>query len=121
MKRFALRAVGHRAVQRHRAGGVPRTATQSRLRRRSISPAASEIKAADLYANLNDGDASNDPFMVDIRAPEDYAIGHMPGAINIPVKVLFTADGLAKLPKEKQIVLNCYSGQTASHPPRPCR
>ena len=72
------------------------------------------IKAADLFANLNDGDASNDPFMVDNRAPEDYANGHMPGAINIPGKVLFTADGLAKLPKDKQIVLNCYSGQTAS-------
>ena len=72
------------------------------------------IKAADLFANLNDGDASNDPFMVDIRAPEDYANGHIPGAINIPGKVLFTADGLAKLPKDKQIVLNCYSGQTAS-------
>ena len=72
------------------------------------------IKAADLYANLNDGDASNDPFMVDIRAPEDYANGHMPGAVNIPGKVLFTAENLAKLPKDKQIVLNCYSGQTAS-------
>ena len=72
------------------------------------------IKAADLYANLNDGDASNDPFMVDIRAPEDFANGHIPGAVNIPGKVLFTAAGLAKLPKDKQIVLNCYSGQTAS-------
>ena len=36
------------------------------------------IKAADLYANLNDGDASNDPFMVDIRAAADYANGHIP-------------------------------------------
>ena len=31
---------------------------------------AKTIKAADLFANLNDGDASNDPFMVDIRAPK---------------------------------------------------
>ena len=72
------------------------------------------IKAADLYANLNDGDTSNDPFMVDIRAAADYANGHIPGAINIAGKDLFTTDGLAKLPKDKQIVLNCYSGQTAS-------
>ena len=72
------------------------------------------IKAKDLFANLNDGDASNDPFMVDIRAPEDYANGHIKGAVNIPGKVLFNADGLAKLPKDKPIVLNCYSGQTAS-------
>ena len=52
--------------------------------------------------------------MVDIRAAADYANGHIPGAINIVGKDLFTTDGLAKLPKDKQIVLNCYSGQTAS-------
>lgn len=72
------------------------------------------IKAADLFANLNDGDTSNDPFRVDIRAAADYANGHIPGAINIAGKDLFTAENLAKLPKDKQIVVNCYSGQTAS-------
>ena len=72
------------------------------------------IKATDLYANLNDGDTSNDPFMVDIRAAADFAKGHMPGAINIASKDLFTAENLAKLPKDRQIVVNCYSGQTAS-------
>jgi sulfur-carrier protein adenylyltransferase/sulfurtransferase len=79
-----------------------------------FSGGTKNIKAADLFANLNDGDPSNDPFMVDNRAPEDYANGHIPGAVNITAKALFTADGLAKLPKDKQIVLNCYSGQTAS-------
>jgi rhodanese-related sulfurtransferase len=79
-----------------------------------FSGGTKNIKAADLYANLNDGDPSNDPFMVDIRAAEDYANGHIPGAVNIPGKVLFTAESLAKLPKDKQVVLNCYSGQTAS-------
>jgi rhodanese-related sulfurtransferase len=79
-----------------------------------FSGGTKNIKAADLYANLNDGDPSNDPFMVDIRAAADYANGHIPGAINIAGKDLFTAEGLAKLPKDRQIVLNCYSGQTAS-------
>lgn len=75
---------------------------------------AKTIKAADLFANLNDGDTSNDPFRVDIRAAADYANGHIPGAINIAGKDLFNAENLAKLPKDKAIVLNCYSGQTAS-------
>ena len=76
---------------------------------------AKTIKAADLYANLNDGDASNDPFMVDIRAPRRLRQrSHARRASTSPGKVLFTTDGLAKLPKDKQIVLNCYSGQTAS-------
>jgi rhodanese-related sulfurtransferase len=71
------------------------------------------IKAADLFANLNDGDASNDPIMVDVRAPEDYANGHIAGSVNIPAKALFTADNLAKLPKDKAVVVNCYTGQTS--------
>ena len=79
-----------------------------------FSGGAKTIKAADLYANLNDGDKGNDPFMVDIRAAADYANGHIPGATNIVGKDLFTAENLARLPKDKQIVLNCYSGQTAS-------
>ncbi len=72
------------------------------------------IKAADLYANLNDGDASNDPYLLDIRAAADFANGHIKGATNIAGKELFTADNLAKLPKDKAIVVNCYTGQTAS-------
>ncbi len=72
------------------------------------------IKGADLYANLNDGDKTNDPYLIDIRAAADYANGHIPGAVNMTAKDLFSADGLAKLPKNKQIVVNCYTGQTAS-------
>lgn len=75
---------------------------------------AKTIKAADLFANLNDGDANNDPFRVDIRQAADYEKGHIPGAVNMPGGSLFTAENLAKLPKDKPIVLNCYSGQTAS-------
>lgn len=72
------------------------------------------MKAADLYANLNDGDTSNDPFLLDIRAAADFANGHIKGATNIPGKELFTAENLAKLPKDKAIVGNCYTGQTCS-------
>jgi rhodanese-related sulfurtransferase len=79
-----------------------------------FSGGTKNIKAADLYANLNDGDPSNDPFLVDIRAPADWANGHIPGTINIVGKELFNPDNLAKLPKDQAIVVNCYSGQTAS-------
>lgn len=79
-----------------------------------FSGGTKNIQAKDLFTNLNDGDSSNDPFMVDIRASEDYANGHIKGAVNITGKALFTPEGLAQLPKDKQIVLNCYSGQTAS-------
>lgn len=72
------------------------------------------MKAADLFANLNDGDTSNDPMRIDIRQAADYEKGHIPGAINMPGTSIFTPENLAKLPKDKAIVLNCYTGQTAS-------
>ena len=72
------------------------------------------MKAADVFANLNDGDTSNDPVILDTRSAEDYALGHLPGAVNVSPKTMFTTENLAKLPADKQIVSYCYSGQTAS-------
>ena len=52
--------------------------------------------------------------LLDARSKDAFPRGHIKGAVNITGKALFTADGLAQLPRDKQIVLNCYSGQTAS-------
>ncbi len=72
------------------------------------------IKAEDLYANLNDGDPDNDPFILSVRAKEDYEKGHIPGAVHVSIKELFNPDFLSTLPKDKEIVVVCYTGQTAS-------
>ncbi len=71
------------------------------------------ITAEALYENLNDGDDSNDPFIIDIRKAEDYAVGHIPGAVNISGGALFDAETLDDLPPDGQVVVYCYSGQTA--------
>ncbi len=71
------------------------------------------IGADALYENLNDGDESNDPIILDIRKPEDYAVGHVPGAVNIGGGAVFEAGTLSKLDPDKQIVVYCYTGQTA--------
>lgn len=75
---------------------------------------AQNINAEDLYELLNDTDAENDPFILSIRSVDHYALGHIPGAVNIPLSSLFTADNLARLPMDKQIVVYCYTGHTAS-------
>jgi rhodanese-related sulfurtransferase len=49
---------------------------------------------------------------MDIRSADDYAAGHIPGAISNPYGTSMVA-GLKDLPKDKKIVVNCYSGQTA--------
>jgi rhodanese-related sulfurtransferase len=66
------------------------------------------LAAADLYALLNDGDDSNDPYIVSLRSAADYAKGHIPGAVNIAFGELTT------LPKSEDILAYCYTGQTAS-------
>jgi rhodanese-related sulfurtransferase len=70
------------------------------------------ISADALFENLNDGDTSNDPFIVSVRSPDHYALGHIPGAINIPWKTIAESANLAKLPQDRQIVVYCYTGHT---------
>ncbi len=70
------------------------------------------IGAEALFENLSDGDESNDPFIVSVRSPEHYAIGHIEGAINIPWKTIADPDSLAQLPTDQPIVVYCYTGHT---------
>jgi len=71
------------------------------------------VMAADaLYENLNDGDDSNDPFVLSVRSPDHYALGHIPGAYNIPWRTIADPDNLAMLPTDQQIVVYCYTGHT---------
>lgn len=87
---------------------IVRTAVDNYL----SSDKAPTISADTLFENLNDGDASNDPVILSVRSPEHYAIGHIPGAINIPWTQLGKAENLAKLPPDKPIVVYCYTGHT---------
>ena len=49
---------------------------------------------------------ANEANIVDVRAAEDYAEGHIPGAINLPRDQWNTLNGLRK---DKTNVLYCYS------------
>ena len=71
------------------------------------------LEAAALFENLNDGDVENDPYIISLRSAEDYAKGHIPGAVNMSVKELFTLENLATIPPDRDVVVVCYTGQTA--------
>jgi len=43
--------------------------------------------------------------VLDVRPPEEFAAGHLPGAINIPIDKL--EGGLAKLSKRREVVAYC--------------
>ena len=72
------------------------------------------ITASAVYANLNDGYSGNDPHIIDVRGADDYTKGHVPGAVNIPWREVTSPDNLATLPMNKQIVVYCYTGHTAT-------
>lgn len=45
--------------------------------------------------------------LVDVREPHEYAAGHIPGAVNMPL----SAFDPAGLPTDKPVVLSCQSGR----------
>ena len=74
--------------------------------------AAPVMTAEALYANLNDGDDTNDPYILSVRSAAHYAIGHLPGAENVPWREIGQSTNLAGLPTDQQIVVYCYTGHT---------
>jgi len=47
--------------------------------------------------------------LVDVRTAEEYAAGHIPGSVHIPVDEL--RDRLGELPRDKEIWVYCQVGQ----------
>jgi len=70
-----------------------------------LTDRAGNMKAADLYMMIAEDDA---PYIVSIRSAADYAAGHIPGAVNIAF------GDLATLPEDEDILVYCYTGQSAS-------
>lgn len=58
-------------------------------------------------------DAMNDYYVIDIRNADDFAAGHIPGAVNSTLTGVI--DAAANADAGKTIVVACYTGQTAGH------
>jgi rhodanese-related sulfurtransferase len=54
---------------------------------------------------------ADQPYVLDVRTPDEFAAGHVPGAVNIPHDQL--AKRLAEVPKDRDVVLYCRSGRRA--------
>lgn len=53
-----------------------------------------------------------DHLLVDVRTPEEFASGHIPGAINISVQSL--PDRLDEIPEDQTLVVYCRSGNRSA-------
>ena len=71
-------------------------------RRAYLGPEDTEAIGTDeLRRRLDSGDA----VVLDVRPAAEYAGGHLPGAVHIPLEEL--ADRLAELPRDREIVAYC--------------
>ena len=56
--------------------------------------------------------ASADHVLVDVRTPEEFASGHISGAVNIPLDTISTR--LSEIPQDRDVVLYCRSGNRSN-------
>lgn len=69
------------------------------------------ISSVELMHRINDNHAG---LILDVRNPQEYAQGHIPGAINIPHNQLGIRFAEIVSYKDKEIVLYCRSGGCAA-------
>jgi rhodanese-related sulfurtransferase len=78
----------------------------------TTDPDIEEISVHDLAARLDGADSRSHPpgiAVIDVREPEEYARGHVPGAINLAQAEL--ASHLDEVPRDRPLFLICRTGQ----------
>ena len=66
--------------------------------------------ADELWSRMSNGDETDDPFILSLQAPQRYAAGHIPGALNAKLTEIAQLDQLAWLPNNRLIVVYCDNG-----------
>ena len=107
-------------VEKTAEGAVVETAATPSADLSAIAARVSAILAlgynttnADVVAKqLFDNNPANDPFILDTREAVDFAKGHIPGAVNIPLKELPRAllAGDERIPLDREIIIASYWG-----------
>lgn len=67
----------------------------------SARDALAPVSRDELMASLRDGTVT----LLDVRPEDEYALGHLPGALNMPLDEL--EERLSQLPKDQEIVAYC--------------
>jgi rhodanese-related sulfurtransferase len=69
-----------------------------------------EVSARDVAAMLERGDA---PLLLDVREPNEWNLGHLPGAMHVPRGLLETRIERV-LPRDRHIVVYCAVGNRSA-------
>ena len=65
-----------------------------------------EVNPADYEKRRTRGEA----VVLDVRSPEEFAKGHVPGAVNIDINAPGFAEKVARYDKSKPMLVNCHAG-----------
>ncbi len=53
--------------------------------------------------------------IIDVREPQEYRMGHVEGAINLPpLEIMAGAEKLKDVPRDTELVLYCISGSRSN-------
>jgi len=80
----------------------------------AATPVAAPAKMKPISADALLQERARQPqqvFVLDVRSPQEFAEGHVPGAVNVPYDQV--AVRLAEIPRDKDVVLYCRSGRRA--------
>ncbi|KXA90875.1 hypothetical protein AKJ57_03390 [candidate division MSBL1 archaeon SCGC-AAA259A05] len=83
-----------------------------------FTPSMSEDYSSGVYENFEaveakDLIASEDPVVLDVRTPDEFESGHVPGAILLPVDELRGSTFL-EIPHDEEVLVYCRSGRRSS-------
>ncbi|MEK7817848.1 MAG: rhodanese-like domain-containing protein, partial [Actinomycetota bacterium] len=75
---------------------------------------ANMITGTELAKKLADSNEKSQLFLLDIRKKEDYEKRHIAGTTQVEFTEWATDANLSKYPKDKKIIVICYTGNTAA-------
>lgn len=68
-----------------------------------------QLSVEELDSLTADADRTRRPLVIDVRMPTEFAAGHLPDAVNVPVDELRSR--LSELPRDRRLVTYCQVGQ----------
>jgi rhodanese-related sulfurtransferase len=78
--------------------------------RKDVAHPSASIEPSELAAQIASKRA---PFILDVRSPGEFASGHIPGAVNVPVHELSERLVALALSRTDEIVVHCERGGRA--------
>jgi rhodanese-related sulfurtransferase/DNA-binding transcriptional ArsR family regulator len=99
--RLAADEVGLFLTRLHRLGESRLAEVERAARALAVGGPREEVDRATLVARVRRGEVT----LIDVRPAEEYAAGHLPGALSVPLPEL--AKRLSELPPDRDVVAYC--------------